>query len=272
LPKYREELLKVQERTLKDGTVKRYRYAAKTVNGYLDAASDRINYAIEHSPNITVAQKAALLETFRKGKKRIKINSIAVPESKILSYEEIRELIAGIAVFQPKRKDGSLVVLSDAGKHELQVTALLAEFMAYNATRISETLNILLSDMKPTNGQYATRILGKGSKERTIFSAKELVDRIKTTCNGSTYLFETANGEQYKRITITARIRRYSQAILGRSVSAHCLRHSWATYVHKKTGRTKAVQNQLGHASASTTIGQYVHDNFSANEIDDLFK
>ena len=272
LPEYREELQKVQERTLKDGTVRTFRYSAKTVNGHLDAAADRINYAVKHSPNITVGEKAALMETFKNGKKRMKINSIAVPESKILTYEQIRELIIGIPVFQPTRKDGSPVELTDRDRRELQVTALMTEFLAYSAVRVSEMTNILLSDLKPTNAHYSIRILGKGSKERTVETAKDLIERIKAICGGSTCLFETTKGGAYKRTTVSMRLRRYSEAILGRAISAHVLRHSWATHALKKSGRIKAVQNQLGHSNSSTTINLYVHDRFTFEEQEELFK
>ena len=262
LPAYREALLK------------RYRahdISAKTFNGYMDAVAERITFALDNSPSLTEAEKYTLEKLKKQSVKRVKINSIAVPESKVLTYDEIRTLIAGIPRFQPHRKDGSPVELTDKDRHELLVTALMVEFMSYTAVRVSEMLNVMDKDIKPINAHYEIRIVGKGDKERRIKVEKGMVDRIRETC-GDVYLFQKQNGKQYRREVVSMRIKRYAEAIIGRPVSAHCLRHSWATHANKKTGNVKAIQLQLGHSSPATTLALYVHGGFTFEEQQELFK
>ena len=272
LPAYREALQQQQTRTLKDGTVKTRRYKARSINAYISAAVERINYALDHSPDLTSAQEYEIQKALKKHKKRIKINDKSVPGDRILTYEEIRTLIAEIPSYQFRKRDGEPAPMTGREKHELQVLAAMVEFLAYTALRVSEMLNILLTDIKPINEHYQITIMGKGSKERFTNVNKALVDRVREICSGSVYLFETQDGKQYRRETVSMRIRRYSEAILEHPVSAHVLRHSWATHALKKSGRIKAVQSKLGHSSSSTTIDLYIHDSFTFEEEEDLFK
>jgi integrase len=134
--------------------------------------------------------------------------------------------------------------------------------------RVSEMLGILLSDIKPLNHHDRIRIHGKGVKERFIEVDKGLVDSARKVFRGRKYLFEKRNAEKpYSRTYVSTMIRRLADSVLHKVVSAHTLRHSWATEALKSTGRIKAVQRQLGHGSSSTTIDLYVHDRFSFEEL-----
>ncbi len=48
--------------------------------------------------------------------------------------------------------------------------------------------------------------------------------------------------------------------MLNRDISAHKLRHSFATIKIAKTGKIKAVSEYLGHSSTSITLDMYVHE------------
>jgi integrase len=48
--------------------------------------------------------------------------------------------------------------------------------------------------------------------------------------------------------------------ILGRRISAHSMRHSFAILAIREGASIKAVSTYLGHASTKTTIDMYVHD------------
>jgi len=55
--------------------------------------------------------------------------------------------------------------------------------------------------------------------------------------------------------------------MLGRSVSAHVLRHSRATDLLAATKRIKAVSRLLGHSDEATTLRYYVRDAFSDEDL-----
>ena len=119
----------------------------------------------------------------------------------------------------------------------------LVRFLLETGARISEALGIRTEDIAPVGDHYAICLLGKGSKVRTVYYDR-MVD---FTGHGS-------------RTAITNRIRRASRRVLGRTISAHCCRHTWATRMIKSGKSLTAVSRYLGHASTSITADLYVHD------------
>ena len=223
------------------------KYAARTYNKRVAAAKNRIRYITKQ-----MDLKESVAYKFEKALNEIKakkINSNAVNADRVLTYEEVRALILGT-------RD--------------KTVSLFVEFLAYTGCRISEALNILLSDLRLNRGYYEVRILGKKRKERFIKVDQKLTERIRNNFTGKKWLFEHS-GKQYNRLSMTNRIKLESLKVLGKNISAHTLRHSYATHVLKKTGRIRAVQEQLGHSSASTTIDLYVHDTFSWEEQQEVF-
>ena len=57
------------------------------------------------------------------------------------------------------------------------------------------------------------------------------------------------------------RIKRAAERILGRSGSAHVIRHSVGTETQKRTGDIFFMAQYLGHKSIQTTIDYYAHVN-----------
>ena len=55
--------------------------------------------------------------------------------------------------------------------------------------------------------------------------------------------------------------------ILGKEISAHTFRHSWATHTLKRTKNLKGVSKYLGHTSTSTTADLYVHDELTPDDV-----
>ncbi len=224
-------------------------YSASTYNHYADAAVNRIRYALDHAEGkMTVAEKYEIQQALKEIKRK-KRDKGTVSKDMVLSVREIKKLMAGSPAY----------------------LSLMIEMLAYTALRISELLGILNSDIKKRGDYYVIRIRGKGGKERKVGISVDLGDRIKEHFQGKSYLFEH-HGKPYRREYISMSIKRYGRKILNREISAHTLRHTWATIAIKKTGRVKAVQEQLGHSSSSTTLNLYVHDSFSLDEQKDILK
>ena len=111
------------------------------------------------------------------------------------------------------------------------------------------------------------RLYGKGGKERTARIPGELYKRILQVFPRGTYLFESSHKKHFRREYISREIARAARRVLGRSVSAHVLRHSRATDLLASTKRIKAVSRLLGHSDEATTLRYYVHDAFSDEDL-----
>jgi integrase len=146
---------------------------------------------------------------------------------------------------------------------------LVAETLYVTGARVSEVLTIRRDQVKEkgTNGAVELRLYGKGGKERAGRIPVELYRRILEVFPKGTYLFESRAGQHYKREYISREIARAARRVIGRSISAHVLRHSRATDLLASTHRIKAVSRLLGHSDEATTLRYYVRDAFSDEDL-----
>jgi len=137
--------------------------------------------------------------------------------------------------------------------------------MFWTGCRVSELIQIKLTDCK-TNGSTSIRITnGKGGKEREVYMPCDLHERILRTFEGKLYLFETREGNPYHRVNITNEIKRQSKAKMGLCISSHTLRHSKAMYLKDVMKLTPdQIAKALGHSSVLTTLQHYFHGTPSA--------
>jgi integrase/recombinase XerD len=222
------------------------RYSANTYNKRLQGAKERIRYIFYRSPLSTDRIACFKFEESLKTIKLKKINSVAVNRDMILTEEEVQKLI---------------IETTD------HTVSLVVEFLFATGLRISEMLNILLTDMRRENNRYTIRILGKRSKERKIFVSATLIEKVLRINNGTVYLFEHS-GKQYNRISISRRITMQGKIVLQKNISAHVIRHAFANNMLSKTQNLKGVSKYLGHSSISTTANLYIHSELA---FDDLF-
>ena len=144
---------------------------------------------------------------------------------------------------------------------------LIAETLYVTGARVSEVLTVRREQVSANGAAVELRLYGKGGKERTGRIPAELYGRILEVFPQGTYLFESRAGQHYKREYVTREIARAARRVLGRSVSAHVLRHSRATDLLASTHRIKAVSRLLGHSDEATTLRYYVKDAFSDEEL-----
>ncbi len=107
----------------------------------------------------------------------------------------------------------------------------------------------------------------KAARNEARGSPAELYRRILEVFPEGTYLFESRQGQHFHREYISREIARAARRVLGRSVSAHVLRHSRATDLLAATKRIKAVSRLLGHSDEATTLRYYVRDAFSDEDL-----
>lgn len=144
---------------------------------------------------------------------------------------------------------------------------LFIEFMYSTGCRVTEMINIKLTDCQDLGKAIKIRLLGKGRKERFIKIQKDLYNRIREHYNGSTYLFETSSGEHYNRSYISGQIKKIGK-LINRNISAHTLRHSWATrMVNLYPGKIDAISKYLGHSTPAITLAMYCHSELTDDEL-----
>ena len=140
-------------------------------------------------------------------------------------------------------------------------TQLIIHFLYKTACRVSEMINIRLSDCRLINGYIKIRLVGKGRKERDVCIPRELYEAIKHQYQGQTWLFESKSGKQLNRNNVGHQLRKAADRIGVTNFHPHMLRHSRATdMLLNKDISLKAVSKFLGHASVATTAQMYIHD------------
>jgi integrase/recombinase XerD len=212
------------------------RYSPATINRKIAAAKSRVRYAFKHSAYAETLRRKYRLEEVLAAVKPKKIDTIAMPASKVLRAEQVKRLVANT-------RDNTV--------------RLMVAFIYGTGVRVSEMLGILLSDIGMGAGRYArVRIIGKAKKERTVHVKKVFVDRIKRHFKSGKYLFEH-QGRRFNRISVTNRIKHEALKTIGREVSAQQLRHTWATIQIQRGRDVKAVAAVLGHSDPGLTSRMY---------------
>ena len=154
--------------------------------------------------------------------------------------------------------------------------------------RLSEMLGLTVSDIK----QKEIKIIGKGNKPRWVFfthSTQCLLDeyleyrsypipRTGKTESYSEYAFISHNsgydyGLPIKKNTACEIMKKYSDGLdIGKRITIHTLRHSYATRLLENWLNLREIQELLGHSDIKTTEG-YCHvlkSNLS-NKVNQIF-
>jgi integrase/recombinase XerC len=157
--------------------------------------------------------------------------------------------------------------LNRAAENTLQATRdlVVLELLYGSGLRLSELhgLNLDAVDRRAA----LVRVLGKGRKERIVpvtRSALAALDRYEPRraeahsggrgSRDSTAVLVNARGGRLSRRSIQASVHRCLDAAAGaRGLSAHALRHSFATHLLENGADLLAVKELLGHVSLSTT-------------------
>jgi integrase/recombinase XerD len=140
--------------------------------------------------------------------------------------------------------------------------AALLEVLYATGLRVSELVSLPLSALHLAEGWIKVR--GKGGKERLIPLGEQAVACIRAYLEGareelmrggrSPQVFVNGRGEGLTRQACWKLLRRYArQAGIGKPMSPHTLRHSFATHLLEQGADLRSVQQMLGHSDISTT-------------------
>lgn len=130
--------------------------------------------------------------------------------------------------------------------------------------RVSELVNLRISQYYPDLG--IVRVIGKNDKERIIPIGDTAItyinfyldhDRaqLKQIASGhEDFVFLNRRGKKLTRVMIFMIVKEaIRKAGIGKNVSPHTFRHSFATHLVEGGADLKAVQDMLGHESITTT-------------------
>jgi site-specific recombinase XerD len=181
--------------------------------------------------------------------KQVQLPKVRRPLPVVLNTRQIDDLLSAPlrATGQKTRRGPVWGALRDAA---------ILELFYSSGLRLSELLGVDVADVDVVT--ETVRVLGKGGKERVVpvgVPAMEAMQRYRSAAGvqaGPLFI----NGSR-KRLGASA-VWRMIQKYIGMTdiplhISAHKLRHSFATHLLDNGADLRSVQSLLGHASLSTT-------------------
>ena len=186
------------------------------------------------------------------------------PLPRFLSQTEVTRLLDnldGVWIYARKQKLRRL--------HLPIRDAAILELLYATGMRVGELVRLKVSDLDLD--AQTVRVLGKGGKERLCFFGRIAKERL------AMWLVERQQWLQRKGIaspwlfigkktphkplwceTVIRLVNRYSAMIIGKRISPHWLRHSFATHLLERGANIVAIAEFLGHAKLTTTE-RYCH-------------
>ena len=138
----------------------------------------------------------------------------------------------------------------------------MLEVLYATGVRVSELIALTKENLNLEVGYLVT--FGKGSKERVVPLGETAVDHLNDYFThgrphllknrSSRFVFLNGSGNGLTRQGFWKIIRRYAlKAGIGKNLSPHTLRHSFATHLLEHGADLRSVQMMLGHADIATT-------------------
>lgn len=158
---------------------------------------------------------------------------------------------------------------------------IMIKLLSNTGLRIHEALSITIKQLNNTDaqGNAVIRIIGKNTKQRTIFIPSTLVTQLlEYSRNNKRFVFESKmkKGRSLTTRTIEHRFKKLAQKIdeeemtnvYSENLKPHNLRHSFAIHA-LKNNEINYVKEFLGHENITTT---QIYTNLKEQEIIERFK
>lgn len=157
-----------------------------------------------------------------------------------------------IPVVLSQREARKLIDATNNIKHRCILAALYSAGL-----RMSELLSLTITDIDSSR-MIITVKGGKGNKDRNLPLAEQLLLDLRkyySEYQPKVLLFEGADGGPYSSTSVNSIIKRAAKkAGIRKNISAHTLRHSYATHLLETGTDIRIIQELLGHRSIKTTM------------------
>jgi integrase/recombinase XerD len=138
----------------------------------------------------------------------------------------------------------------------------MLELLYATGLRVSELVHLSVNDVNVEVGYVRTK--GKGARERIVPIGQAARQTLKGYLEGprrnwalrssNTTLFLGRGGREITRQGFWKILRKHAQAAgIGRRITPHTLRHSFATHLLERGADLRSVQSMLGHVDIATT-------------------
>jgi integrase/recombinase XerD len=172
---------------------------------------------------------------------------------KALSDEEITQVLELPKELKDAKAPVTPAALCDQAVLELAYASGL---------RLSELRHLRLEQLHLDAGFI--NVVGKGNKERVVPVGRQAVAALNryldggrpalVTAKSPANVFLTRRGTPFAAVTLWLRIKqRVRRAGVGRNITPHMLRHSFATHLLEHGADLRVIQELLGHANIGTT-------------------
>lgn len=190
-------------------------------------------------------------------------NMLPVKRSKSNRYNHIpHEIIFSLitAIDQTNEKE------TDLRNERIRRDKLMILLLWCLGLRSGEMRALIKSDIKIINASKRVALItinGKGAKQRALMAVEKLFDLLTEyikLLNDNDLLFpDRHNQKPMDDSTVNKRIKKYLQiAGINLHITAHCLRHSFATEMYYANVPLEAIQTMLGHENLRET-SVYIH-------------
>lgn len=242
-------------------------YAAKTQQAYVECVSQFARY-FKQSPEVL-------------GPEEIRTYQLYLVHEKKVSWSRFNQTVCALRFLYGKtlgkdwaithipfpRKERKLPVVLSAAE-VVQFFAALRSLkyrtvlMTAYATglRLSEVLHLRVSDVDSQRRVIRVH-LGKGHKDREVMLSPKLLELLRQywkQYHPQTWLFPGHGGPLSPSSVQRACVEARRCSGLGKKVSSHSLRHSFATHLLEAGVDLRTIQLLMGHRSLSTTA-RYLH-------------
>jgi integrase/recombinase XerD len=166
------------------------------------------------------------------------------PEKRLRKFFRIEDLEKGI----------KYLASNDTGLIDARKMDAILSFLFHTGLSKAEFLNLKRSDIDLLSDPCSVRVFRtKTNKERMVYFSEKYSPRLKQKLQ----IYFDIEKEEKNAFNISQEqleylVKKFGDYI-GMKVTPHMLRHSYATYLLRKTGNLKLVQQILGHSNIATT-------------------
>lgn len=241
------------------------RYSNSTVNTYVFFIADLVSFYKEKTPNkYTNRDIEVYIENiFIRRNYSISTQRQFISAVKQLAIYNPTCRINNLKLIRPKKsrklptilsKEEVLRLLKNIGniKHKTIVALLYS-----SGLRISELLNLKINQLDFDRKQLLIKD-AKGRKDRYVILAENMIPLLfnyHTNYKPKLYLFEGNNNQKYSASSVRKLLKRASdKALIGKDITPHTLRHSFATHLLENGISLRHIQELLGHSKPETTM------------------